>query len=1199
MWIYFILIIHLLIFLWQFTHKPRPANPPPPATAESTHSDLHNNQPAAPVVHKYDVFLSFRGTDTRLNFTSHLYAALRGRTILSYIDDVNLRRGADITDSLLKAIEHSKMAVVVFSDNYASSGWCLDELVKILHCRNHFNQVVLPVFYGVSPSNVQNLTGNCAAAFAKLRSSPSSSPDKLRIWKAALKEAADLPGCNSLHIRTEAELVKTVVENVLTTLNQIYPTPQFTGLVGIHTRMDDIESLLQLELASKTRIIGMWGMGGVGKTTLARATYDEFSSKFEACHFLGNIREELGRRSELGLQHELFSNILEDDDHPTQKSTNLALTFMKTRLARTKVLIVLDDIDDPVALHNLLDKQPLTLFGPGSRILVTSRDHQVLQNVCDEIYELKGLNDYESLQLFTSNAFKEDPSEDSVELSWRAIHYPSGNPLALIVLAKALYGRSKEYWESVLLRLQREPNRKVQNVLRISYDGLDREEKNAFLDVACFYKGETRAHLKSMLDGSYGDGSSENIITSLTDRALVGIGHDESTVMMHDLLQEMGRDIVNGESDDPGERSRLWDPNDVYDVLSRKGGTRRIKGISMELSGAGEMYLDSDAFAKMTRLRVLRFNLPYGNDNHAAMLLPEEGLQYLSNQLMSIHWPRFNSSSLPQTFCAENLIDLRLPYSTVKHLWTGVQNLGSLKYIDLSYCKSLVELPDLSHAKRIEDMYLLGCESLEGIPIYIQQLETLANFNVWNCKRLPDLPTQFTSKFINSLSLSAENCPALANYEQIYFGHDGQHHQIEEEPEHAVIPTKVLDVRNSLNITDLRLNGTEIQELPASIEQLTEVTLLDMSNSKHFRSVSANICKLKKLKTLDFSGCVGLESFPVILEPMEQLSHLFLGGTSIRELSSISIQNLVNLTCLRLNNCRRLLSLPEAIEFCHQLTEIDIRDCESVVCLPPLPWCLKTLNADDCLALNSFQDCTHLRNLVALRLGNCFLLDQDAITQWMQEACADVQRIAAEMYFPGSEIPDCFEFKSEGCEITIALPSNIEDLEYGSKGIAYCLVVEDDGGPTSCSVANADPDSRVGKYAAIIPTLECHWKVLSSSSSCSSKEVSGGYGRCSDGTWYHNAFTRGFTQFKSDHLFITYRSRDHDSQLFDARNLGSDVSFRFQFSDCWKVKKVGMMIVQFDYEDVCFDDDHVSFDEMDWTAASQSHGDDDDQLLLY
>ncbi|CAN1841524.1 Disease resistance-like protein DSC1 [Linum perenne] len=1084
-WIYFLLLLHFILFVWQISRKPQAvySSTPESTLSSSSSSDSGEIEAAvAPFIHKYDVFLSFRGADTRGNFTSHLYAALRGRRILSYIDDVNLRRGQDITDSLLKAIEHSKVAVVVLSENYASSGWCLDELVKIIYCRSHFNQVVLPVFYGVPSSHVQNQTGSYAAAFAKLRMSPSSSPEKLKIWKAALKEIASIPGCDSLPIRTEAEIVKEVVENVLTTLNGITTSPQFNGLVGIQPRVEEIESLLHMELVSGTRIVGMWGMGGIGKTTLARAIFDQFSSKFEACHFLGNVREELERGTELGLQGELFSSILEDDD-TTKQSTNLALTFAKSRLARTRVLVVLDDVEDPVALHNLLDKQPHTLFGPGSRIVVTSRDHQVLQNICDEIYEVKELNDYESLQLFTSNAFKDDPSEEYIAQSWRAISYASGNPLALIVLAKALFGRSTEYWESVLYRLQRVPNRTVQNILRISYDGLDRDEKNAFLDIACFYKGETRDHVKSMLDGCFGDGSSENIITSLTDRSLVDIsGQDRSTVRMHALLQDMGRGIIKEESDDPGKRSRLWDQNDVYALLARRAGTRRIKGISVELAEIGQMQLDSDAFAGMTRLKVLRFHLPNGgNCNYQALKLPEDGLQFLSNQLMSFHWHQFPSRSLPPSFCAEKLIDLRLPYSNIEHLWNGVQNLASLKYISLSYCKNLVQLPDLSMAKNIEDIHLIGCESLVEIPPYIQQLENLANFNVWNCKSLPDLPLRFKSKSVQNISLAVDNCPAV-NYEQVHFGRH-EDDWIDDEPENVAVTVRVLHFHNSLNLRDLRLTGSDIQELPSSIELLTNVVNLVMSKSRHLRYISANICKLSNLESLDLTGCVELETFPEIMQPMERLSLLFLGGTSIRELPSSAIYSMVNLQWLGLNNCRKLLCIPEVIQLSYKLTGLDIRDCMSLCSLPELPQSLDTLNADDCSALHSLPDGTYLYNLGCSRFANCFQLDEDALTKWMQDSFTVLQRITAEMYYPGSEVPSCFQFVSTGCEVTIRLTSlGMGEVEYGSKGIAFCLVVEQDDGPYSYRPEDDDVDNTE-KYRSSMSPLECQWKISSPYSS--------------------------------------------------------------------------------------------------------------------
>ena len=147
---------------------------------------------------KHHVFLSFRGEDTRYNFTSHLEKALRDKQIKTYIDD-QLNRGDEISPSLLRAIEESKISVIVFSEGYASSRWCLEELVKILECRGNYGQIVIPVFYGVDPSVVRHQIGCYANSFAKHVQRFKQS--LVQRWKDSLKEAADISGFNSLVIK--------------------------------------------------------------------------------------------------------------------------------------------------------------------------------------------------------------------------------------------------------------------------------------------------------------------------------------------------------------------------------------------------------------------------------------------------------------------------------------------------------------------------------------------------------------------------------------------------------------------------------------------------------------------------------------------------------------------------------------------------------------------------------------------------------------------------------------------------------------------------------------------------------------------------------------------------------------------------------------------------------------------------------------
>lgn len=143
---------------------------------------------------RFDVFLSFRGTDTRKGFTSHLHAALTRSGIPTFIDDEELPPGNEIKPELRKAIHASKMAIIIFSKNYASSRWCLEELVEILECRRTKGQIVLPVFYDVDPSVVRHQLGNYAVAFENYCNKVDFDEQRVKRWRGALTQAADLCG---------------------------------------------------------------------------------------------------------------------------------------------------------------------------------------------------------------------------------------------------------------------------------------------------------------------------------------------------------------------------------------------------------------------------------------------------------------------------------------------------------------------------------------------------------------------------------------------------------------------------------------------------------------------------------------------------------------------------------------------------------------------------------------------------------------------------------------------------------------------------------------------------------------------------------------------------------------------------------------------------------------------------------------------
>ncbi|XP_030936166.1 toll/interleukin-1 receptor-like protein [Quercus lobata] len=193
----------------------------------------------------FDVFLSFRGEDTRLGFISHLYNALCQRGIKIFIDD-NLQRGEEISAGLVKIIESSRISIIVFSENYAYSAWCLDELTKIVECKKN-NQLVRPVFYNVDPSEVRNQKGKFGEALSKYEEKLKDKK-KVQRWREALHEAANISGWHYKHDCTEFEFIQEIVEEIAN--SELNRMPLFVAKypVGINSRAEAI--ILQLDIGS-------------------------------------------------------------------------------------------------------------------------------------------------------------------------------------------------------------------------------------------------------------------------------------------------------------------------------------------------------------------------------------------------------------------------------------------------------------------------------------------------------------------------------------------------------------------------------------------------------------------------------------------------------------------------------------------------------------------------------------------------------------------------------------------------------------------------------------------------------------------------------------------------------------------------------------------------------------------------------------
>ncbi|CAN6554492.1 unnamed protein product [Malus baccata var. baccata] len=942
--------------------------------ADAAVDDNDDGVDKPPLPKKYDVFISFRGEDTRLTFTSHLHAALERKKIETYID-YRLNKGDEIRTALLEAIEKSRLSVIIFSKNYASSTWCLIELVHILKCKKKNGQMVVPIFYDISPSDVRKQKGSYADAFAQLENR--FKEDKVIGWKAALVEATGLSGFDYSNKKgTEADFIEEVVEDISTKLKR-ETSYGLKGMVGIESRIEQVESLLSTDDWQGVCTVGIWGTGGIGKTTLAKAVLNRLSSNFEATCFLSNVREKSEQIDGADqLQKTLLREIFKE------KNLSKDSASVRERLSRTKVLIVFDDVCDSRQIKDLAGDN--LRYGNGSRIIVTSREQSVLvKAVSDEkyIYEVKKIKTDDALQLFQFHAFKDNsPREGYTELSARVVKYAGGIPLALEVLGSLLFPcKSKDQWEDALSALRDYPNEEIQNTFRVSYNRLGRNAQEVFLDVACFYKGNHIQYVKKMVD--FGGSCAADGIRVLCDRSLISIDSERETIDMHDLVQEMGWAIVGEQCiEEPGRRNRLFIVEDIYHVLKNNTGTEKVQAIFFDWSGIGEQNLDRADFKKMYNMRLLRVTSWLwweGKINLKTIFLP--------NSLRYLFWRQYPLKSLPPEFSLENLVELHMPFSRVTKLWDGGQNPINLKVLNLHSSLCLTALPNLSGSRNIEHMNLSRCKSLVKIPQYFKNLDKLTYLDLSWCmhlKYLPEMPgniefLRLQGSGIKELPSSVWSLEKISHLDLYFEG-------LVKIPQYFKNPDKLiyLDLswckhleylpKMSHNIESLRLHASGIKVLPPSVWSHKKNYYLKISCWEKLKELPSNTCKLNVYGAFSLCGCSSLEKFGELPRGMDELDF---SRTKIEVLPTSSMERLFCLTTLKLTGCKNLASLPPSICKLKSLKELDLTDCYELKVVPSSIYELtniKTLSFMHCWKLRNFPQPTSSVGFLSLEVLNLY-----------------------------------------------------------------------------------------------------------------------------------------------------------------------------------------------------------------------------------
>ncbi|KAM5552841.1 hypothetical protein ABKV19_025188, partial [Rosa sericea] len=791
----------------------------------------------------YEVFLSFRGEDTRFNFTDHLYTALCQRGIETFRDD-KLSRGEDISQELLKAIDESRVSIIVFSQNYAASRWCLDELVKILECRKSKGQEVRAVFYKVDPSDVRHQRGAFGDAFATL--DQCKYKDSMDKWKAALKEAADLSGWPFKDGQYESKFINDIVGEL--SARVIYPSCELqvaANPIGIESCRQDVNRLLNTE-ENIVRMVGIWGPGGIGKTTIAKDVFNSIRQKFEGSCFLADVTS----NGLTQLQERLLFNSLRD---PTLKvnSVDEGVSLIKTRMRHKKILLILDDVSRSNQLQNLVPSP--NCFGPGSRILITTRDKRwLIAHQVDEVYEVKMLDYDQALELFSLNAFKRNgPPSDYLKLARRAICYAQGLPLALIVLGSHLFRRSREEWEATLDSCREDPHKEIRNVLKISYDALGADLKEYFLDIACFFKGECVDRVKPILEACY-DLKSVTAIGQLQEKALIRIDGDE--IWMHDLIEEMGKDIVYQESPgEPGGRSRVWSIEDLNHILTNNTNFPRLTW--MNLRGCDSLTELPD-FSGIPNLKILN---PYGC---SSLVEVPDSVGFLRNLVSLgvgccsnlIKFPRKINRKYVETISLRSrkleefsevgkemgsLKILDLSGTCIKELDESIGNLIGLKKLKLLACQNLTTLSrSIYELRNLQVLDASNCPNLATLPCSIYGLQNLKRFELRNCPKLVRFPTNTKILNVDALSLpklewfSIAGCSLLSDCDFLM----------------------TLDCWETL--WWLNLSRNNFVSLPACLTKFVKLRGLDLRDCKRLRGIP----ELPPYVRPDISGCESLTS---------------------------------------------------------------------------------------------------------------------------------------------------------------------------------------------------------------------------------------------------------------------------------------------------------------------------------------------------
>lgn len=938
----------------------------------------------------YDVFVSHCGKDTKKTLASHLYYLLEAHGYRAFLDQKKMRTGYDVEEQLNEVIKSASCHVAIFSPLYAKSKWCLDELKFMLQS----GVQIIPIFYRVEHADLQKENGVYAQGLQTLQMKTDSSQEgkeerryddtRIEEWRDALYRVAKISGLELTAFNgDEGCLLNEVVQRVKRiAMPKSIALPVAKYPTGLKEKVKDFErNVLSQKHSGKSQIVGITGLGGVGKTTLAKELFNINRSKYNKSVFFSDVRGKHAKSSLEELQMELLSRFSRSES--SIKHISEGIQKLKSYLSSSQILLVLDDIDDVDQLEALLPVEVKNAIDPDSLILITTRKGDVLANSGVEeqlIYTLKGLEPEQARELFCSHAFCNPYPDQSFEsLVDDFVKYCQGLPLSLKVIGAHLHGQKKRsHWRAELDKFKRKLPEGIKAILKISYDALEEDEKGIFLDIACFFVGHNKQIAIETWNGSGSGWYGSLGFQCLEKRCLVEVD-STNEIHMHDHLRDLGRDIAICSLP-----HRLWCPKEnIVDLVKESLEIAKpVRGIRL---------LRSDVEVAIPSFPTKRLKLVDTEDTLLERVCgtPDFG------EIVWVRWNKYPYTSLPSWLLAQTLRVLQVFGGKLETLWGDdsqvpkqlrqleihapicniPKSIGQLRYLErlvlVSYLEepiSLEELPaEFCYLQSLKELVLRKCSKIKSLPELFGNLTNLEHINLSCCRNLERFPDSF-GKLIRLKHLDLNGCwkltissITLKCITTLEYVNLSDCEQIQ------VLPPQVAHQR-SLKHLDLR--GTNLKELPSSVGGLSNLETLEVGNLL-LETLPPSLSQLMKLNKFTSFRCPKLNCLP----HFRHLTELIVWDCPVRRLNLSNLASCIGLQYLELFQTK-MSEVSFDDHACPNLQHIKIHYCKDLVKVGTLPNRLIQLTLQCCSNLREISGLCGHPKLERLHIERCHKVEQ-------------------------------------------------------------------------------------------------------------------------------------------------------------------------------------------------------------------------------